>query len=455
MRKINPPAPKFRRLIFTGFLFFIGTGLFSQTIRQNETASFNEIKTGLDQRKIEYTERDLLADYGVFGKSIFTGNAASETNPFLFVFPVSDCYQDLAFSLAEHTATEATNTPVIFLADAWSSASLLDLLETLDNPQNAVLMYFTQDMSEKNSPIESTSTENISPENTSTENTPTENTATEPISIENKTSSFIVTFFQGTIKNPFHLTGTFAKYLEDRNIPFSFRDKNIILTANTFSDMNEAVSVLLPFAAASPPPETDPDIYYIAADFSSRKIILDNVAILKIVLIASAALLFINLFFAVIFNKKRILVIMLSVFFIFAGIFLLNNPLYSPKDTAHDIALNPAEPQNIRNTERTSGVKVTRTVFLDRITYTIKAAYDIAPTHIAIFYDMENAAMPAEVYESPFPSEITESRITFTLGEYPPNPFETEIAFPRAYPGILTVIATSEQGAAVWTEQEP
>jgi hypothetical protein len=455
MRKINPPAPKFRRLIFTGFLFLIGTGLFSQTIRQNETASFNEIKTGLDQRKIEYTERELLADYGVFGKSIFTGNAASETNPFLFVFPVSDCYQDLAFSLAEHTATEATNTPVIFLADAWSPASLDDLLETLDSPQNAVLMYFALDMPTKNTSIESTPIENTSPEKTSTENTATEpiagGTTNETLSTENKTSSFIVTFFQGTIKNPFHLTGTFAKYLEDRNIPFSFRDKNIILAANTFSDMNEAASVLLPFAAASPPPETDPDIYYIAADFSSRKIILDNVAILKIVLIASAVLLFINLFFAVIFNKKRILVIMLSVFFIFAGIFLLNNPLYSPKD----IALNPAEPQNIRSTEGISGVKVTRTVFLDRITYTIKAAYDTDPTRITIFYDMENAAMPAEVYESPFPSEITESRITFILGEYPPNPFETEIAFPHAYPGILTVIATSEQGAAVWTEQEP
>jgi hypothetical protein len=442
MQKINPPVTQFRCRLLTGLLFLAGTALFSQTVRQNETASFNQIKTGLDQRKIEYTERDLLAGYGVFGKSIFTGNAASETNPFLFVFPVSDCYYDLAFALAGQIVAEETNAAVIFLADAWSSASLDDLRETLDNAQNAALMYVT-----KNAPIK-------------TKNTATENTSPEALSVENKNAPFMnaftVTFFQDTTKNPFHLTGTFAKYLESRNIPFSFHDKDIIFDANAFPDMNEAASVFFHFAATSPPPETDPDIYYIAVDFNGRKLILGNVALLKIVLIASAALLFISLFFAVIFSKKRVFIIMLAVFALLAGVFLLNNPLHSRKNTAaaHDTATDPAEPrQNTRSGEGISGVEVNRTVFLDRITYKIKAAYGTEPARISIFYDMENAALPAEVYESPFPYEIDESRVTFTLGEYPPNPFATEIAFPRAFPGLLTIIADCKQGPLVWTEQ--
>jgi hypothetical protein len=107
------------------------------------------------------------------------------------------------------------------------------------------------------------------------------------------------------------------------------------------------------------------------------------------------------------------------------------------------------------DTGGTSGVEVNRTVFLDRIVYTIKAEYDSEPYHIALFYDTEQSDPPGEVYESPFPYEIDEGRVTFTLGEYPPNPFETEISFPLAFPGHLTVTAAYEHGAppAVWTEQ--
>jgi hypothetical protein len=429
------------RLLLTLLLLPMATGLFAQTVRQNETASFNAIKPALDERQIEYTERDLLAEYGVFGKSIFTGGAATEEYPFLFVFPVLDCYRDLALSLAEHTAAGETKASVIFLGDAWSAsnASLTDLLQSLDNPQNAALMYFT---------IAEHTIENT-----------TENTTPPFFAV----TFFSVTSFTETVKNPFHLTGVFARYLEAHNIRFSFHDKDIILAADAFpaiSDINETAALLLDFAAASPPPETSPDLYYIAADLNGRKIILGNTVIIKIVLLGSAGFLFVILFFAVIFNKKRVLAIMLSAFFIGAAALILNNPLRSRQDgaTAHDIQNSASESQeNGSTTGETPGVEVKRAVFLDRIIYTIKAAYDSEPQYIAIFYDTENARMPGEVYESPFPYEIDEGRVTFTLGEYPPNPLETEISFPRAFPGLLTIAATYRHGvepaSTVWTEQ--
>jgi hypothetical protein len=203
-------------------------------------------------------------------------------------------------------------------------------------------------------------------------------------------------------------------------------------------------------------------MYYIAADFNGRKIILGNTAIIKIVLLGSAIFLFVSLFFAVIFNKKRVLAVMLSAFFIGAAAFILNNPLRSPEDTApaavNDTLNGASEAQeNASGAGETSGVEVKRAVFLDRIIYTIKAAYDREPQRIAIFYDAENARIPGEVYESPFPYDIDEGRVTFILGEYPPNPFETELSFPRAFPGLLTIAATYRHGgeppSTVWTEQ--
>jgi hypothetical protein len=435
-----PEAMAAKRLLLALLLLPMATGVFAQTARQNETASFNEIKAALDERKIEYTEWDLLAEYGIFGKSIFTGNTVPKDNPFLFVFPVSDCYRDLAFSLFEHTAAGETKAPVLFLGDAWSTSntSLNNLLANLDTPLNATLMYLT---AEENASFAVT--------------------------------FFAVTSFTETTKNPYHLTGNFAQYLETRNIPFSFRDKDIILSADAsfdISDINMAAALLLDFAAASPQPETSLDIYYIASDFNGRKIILSNTAIIKIVLLGSAIFLFINLFFAVIFKKKRVLVIMLSAFIILAAVLLENNPLRSPKDTAADNnadAKNDAlvsnsfaamAQENAGNAAEASGIEVNRTVFLDRIIYTIKAAYGSEPQHIAIFYDTDtDTRLPGEVYESPFPYEVDAGRIIFTLGEYPPNPFETEISFPRALPGLLTVTATykheEEPASTVWTEQ--
>ncbi|MDR1231705.1 MAG: hypothetical protein LBK61_09920 [Spirochaetaceae bacterium] len=431
---------KFSLLFFALSLLPMETGLFAQTVRQNETASFNEIMAGLDERKIEHTERDLLGEYGVFGKSIFTGNAAPEENPFLFVFPVTDCYRELAFSLSERISASTAKASVVFLGDAWSAsnASLHDLLESLDNPQNAALMYLT------------------TPENA-------------PFAV----TFFAVTSLAETVKNPFHLTGVFAEYLETNNIHFSFRDKDILLAADAFSDINEAAALLSDFAASGPPPETSPDLFYIAADVNNKKIILSNTAVIKIVLLASAVFLFVTLVLAVIFNKKRVFFIMLAVFFLFTGALLLNNPLHFPQDADNElvapddisapnsVAQENGEKNDEGNDEENgdgtggaSGVEVTRTVFLDRIVYTIKAEYDGEPQRIAIFYDTEPSDPPGEVYESPFPYEIDEGRVTFTLGEYPPNPFETEISFPRAFPGHLTVTVTSEHGAppAVWTE---
>jgi hypothetical protein len=415
---------KFSLLFFALSLLPAGTGLVAQTVRQNEAASFNEIKAGLDERKINYIERDLLAEYGVFGKSIVTGNAAPEENPFLFVFPVSDCYRALAFSLAEHIAAETPKASVVFLGDAWSAsnAAFDDLLESLDNPQNAALMYLA------------------APEN----------------------ASFAVTFFAvtslaETVKNPFHLTGVFAKYLEANNIRFSFRGKDIMLDNNVFPDINETAVFLADFAAAIPQPETSPDIFYIAADVNNRKIILSNTAIIKIALLISAVFLSVNLLFAVIFNKKRVFFIILAGFLIFASALLLNNPIRFQRDTDTDLAEDDKSAPVLatpENGDGTSGVEVKRTVFLDRIIYTIKAAYDNEPYHITIFYDTEPSGLPAEVYESPFPYKIDEGRIVFTLGEYPPNPFETEISFPRAFPGLLTIAATPAPDAppTVWTE---
>jgi hypothetical protein len=441
MRTLKRLAPRFRRFLLGVILLSAGMALFAQTVRQNETISFNGIKVGLDERKIKYTERDLLAEYGVFGKSIFTGNAAPQQNPFLFVFPVLDCYHDLAFSLAARSVVPATATApetetdsgeaVIFLGDAWSpsNAALNDLLESLDNPENAILMYVTL-------------AENM---------------------------SFAVTFFQGPVKNPYHLTGAFAKRLVAHNIRFSFRDKDIVLDTDAFPDTEEAASFLLDFAANRPPPETDPDMYYIAADFHGKKLMLGNVAILKIVLLASATFLFVALFFAVIFNKKRVFFIMMTCFFVFAGILLLSNPFRPRKDnTADNVA--DAGTNKKENTpdvdtsfvheddaDKGAKVNVKRTVFLDRIIYTIRAEYENEPYRIALFYDYdrETNGLPGEVYESPFPYEIDGGRITFTLGEYPPNPFETELSFPRSIPGVLTIAMHSEHDTvfSVWTEK--
>ncbi|MDR1096342.1 MAG: hypothetical protein LBL31_08120 [Spirochaetaceae bacterium] len=421
MRKIS-------LFFFALSLLPMGAGLVAQTVRQNETASFNEIKAGLDERKTEYTERDLLAEYGVFGKSIITGNAAPEENPFLFVFPVSDGYRELAFSLIDHSAAGTTKAAVVFLGDAWSAsnASFSDLMESLDNPQNAALMYLA--------------------------------------AAEN--ASFAVTFFAApsldeTVKNPFHLTGAFAQYLEANSIRFSFRDKDIILGNGTFPDMNEAAACLAGFAAAAPRPETSPDVFYIAAEVSNRKIILGNTAVIKIVLLASAVFLLAGMVLSVIFNKKRMVFITLAVFFLFTGALLLNNPFRLQNDT--DTGAGPVARSDIpgpdfaspENGGGTSGVEVKRTVFLDRVMYTIKAAYGEEPYHIAIFYDTEQSGLPAEVYESPFPYKIDEGRIAFILGDYPPNPFEAEISFLRPFPGLLTVAASAGQDAppAVWTEQ--
>jgi hypothetical protein len=437
---VDPGVIVALRHLLVLLLLPMATGLFAQTVRQNETASFNEIKAALDERKIEYAEQDLLAEYGIFGKSILTG-VTTEATPFLFVFPVLNCYRELAFSLSEHIAAGETRPPIVFLGDAWSTtgATLNNLLENLEIPQNATIMYITK----------------------------TENAAF-------AVTFFAVTSFTETMKNPFHLTGNFAKYLETHNIQFSFRDKDIILSdvaisgTSDISDINNTATFLLDFAAASPQPETSPDQYYIAANLNRRKIILSNTAVIKMVLLGSAIFLFVNLFFAVIFNKKRVLMIMLSVFTILAAVFLRNNPLHSPKDTTAvnntDILNNSpgANPpvfetqENPDSTAETSKIEVNRTVFLDRIIYTIKAAYDSEPQQIAIFYHTDTeAGMPGEVYESPFPYEIDADSITFTLGEYPPNPFETEISFPRTLPGLLTVIATcgEEQSSIVWTEQ--
>jgi hypothetical protein len=401
-----------------------GTGVAAQTVRQNETAAFNAIKAGLDERKTGYAERDLLAEYGVFGKSIITGNAGPEENPFLFVFPVSDGCRELAFSLIEHGAAETAKAAVVFLGDAWSAsnAPFQDLLESLDNPQNAALMYLS---------------------------------AAEG-------AAFAVTFFAAaspgeTVKNPFHLTGVFAQYLEANGIRFSFRGKDIVLGDGAFPGVNEAAACLAGFAAAAPRPETSPDLFYIAAEVKGRKIILGNAAVIKITLLASAVFLFVGMVFAVIFNKKRVFFGTLAVFFLLASALLLNNPL-RPRNGAAPVA-----PSDISGPDRappengggTAGVEVERTVFLDRIIYTIKAAYGNEPSHIALFYDTEQSGLPAEVYESPFPYEIDEGRVTFTLGDYPPNPFEAEISFPRLFPGLLTIAATAGEDAppAVWTEQ--
>jgi hypothetical protein len=432
-------------------------GVFPQTVRHNETASFNVIKAGLDERAIEYTERNLLAEYGVFGKSLFTGNAAPQENPFLFVFPVYDCPMELAFSLIDTAVgalpdgagNDAANVApnIVFLGDVWSAsnAAFNDLLESLDYPENALLMYVSR----------------------------------------TGDGALAVTFFQGLVRNPFHLTGTFAQYLEARNVPFSFlertvtdktfivkiaidktvTDKTMVIAPDAFPDTSTLAACLLDFAATNPLPETDPDTHYIAAEFHGRNMTLDNLSIIKIILAGSAGLLFVSLFFAVIFNKKSVFVIALIVFFVFAAAILSNNPL-RPHNSAHSAlagipnAVPPETPVNNEVTEPT--IEAKKTVFLDRFTYTIKAEYPNEPYRITVFYDhdTEKGGLPGEVYEAPFPYEAEAGRITFTLGEYPPNPFEAAISFPRTLPGVLNITAffgpdDESSVSSVWREEEP
>jgi hypothetical protein len=394
-------------------------------VRQHETASFNTIKAGRDERNIEYTERNLLAEYGVFGKSLFTGNAAPQEAPFLYVFPVHDCYAELAFSLFDTSDDAAlnadgnneTNPAVVFLGDVFSAsnASFNDLLESLDYPENAMLMYVSR----------------------------------------MEDASLAVTFFQGVAKNPFNLTGTFARYLEDRNTPFSFLDKTIVIAPDAFPGTNALAACLLGFAAITPPPETDPDTHYIAADFHGRKLILSNLSIIKIVLASSAVILFVSLFFAVLFTKKRVFFIALAVFFVFAAVLLLSNPLRSQNnrnsgESAYILAgvpgaTPPVIPQDTSLAAAEPAVEAKKTVFLDRVTYTIRAEYPNEPYRVVVAYDYdaEKNRLPGEVYEAPFPYEVEEGRITFILGEYPPNPLEleAEISFPRALPGVLNITA--------------
>jgi hypothetical protein len=392
-----------------------------ETVRQQETASFNTIKAGLDERNIEYTERNLLAEYGVFGKSLFTGNAAPQEIPFLFVFPVYDCHTELAFSLfdtagnatPDAAGNDETNPAVVFLGDVWSAsnASFNDLLESLDYPENAMLMYMSR----------------------------------------TEDASLAVTFFQGMVKNPFNLTGTFARYLAARNTPFSFLDKTMVIAPDAFPDTSALAACLLGFAATSPQPETDPDTRYIAADFQGRKLILSNLSVMRIVLASSAAVLFVSLFFAVIFTKKRVFVIALAVFFVFAAVLLLSNPLRSQNNRDESAlagipgATPPVLPRNNGLAAAEPAVEAKKTVFLDRITYTMRAEYPNEPYRIVVAYDYdaEKSGLPGEVYEAPFPYEVEEGRITFILGEYPPNPFELDagISFPRTLPGVLNITA--------------
>ncbi|MDR0638414.1 MAG: hypothetical protein LBG27_05875 [Spirochaetaceae bacterium] len=450
-RTIKRHAPLLCRFFLGLLLMTAGMGVFPQStrqsVRQNETASFNTIKAGLDERNIEYIERNLLAEYGVFGKSLFTGNAAPQENPFIFVFPVLDCRIELAFSLLDAAAglmpdgaehNEAAPN-VAFLGDVWSAsnASFNDLLESLDHPENAMLMYMSR----------------------------------------TEDGSLAVTFFQGTVKNPFHLTGTFAQYLESWNVPFSFFEKTvlektandetisgktIVISPDVFRDTNSLTACLLDFAATNPRPEIDPDTHYIVADFRGRKIILSNLSILLIILAGSAGLLFVNLFFAVIFTKKRVFIIALALFFAFAAVLVLRNPLRSLNNPAYILAgipgtTPPATQQDTSHPVTEPIVEAKETVFLDRITYTIKAEYPNEPYRITVFYDYDigKDRLPGEVYETPFPYEVEEGRITFILGEYPPNPLEAEISFPRT--GTLNIAAffgPDDTIPSVWREGE-
>jgi hypothetical protein len=422
----------------TGCLFFLlagtaaGTTLFAQTVRQRETDAFQRITSNLQEKNIAYQEIDLLAGYGVFGKSVYTGEIVPEARPFLFTFPVSDHPEGLAFSLIDALRKEETPAGIaaVFLGDAWPDAevSLAGLLEEVADPENTHVMHLAA----------------------------------------GENQSVNVTFFQGTVKNPFHLTGVFAEYLKARGISFSFHNNNnnrdnnrnnngnIVLPSGAFPGTAEAADFLLRFAKTKPEPALVPDVHYIAADFHRTKIIMGNPVIITTIVIAAAVFLCAAFFLSAAFPKKKAPLIVSTVLFIFAGVILL---AYLFRPAGQPVAENDAPPaivlaQGDKRREEDANITVEKRVLLDRYIYTVTAVFSGEPSRISLFYDLDKAKLPGEVYEAPFPYEVEPDHIAFTLGPYPPNPFETQISFPIGVSGSLRITALC-QNTAIDTAAQP
>jgi hypothetical protein len=253
-----------------------------------------------------------------------------------------------------------------------------------------------------------------------------------------------VSLYQGEIKNPYHLVYSFSQFLQQKNIAFSLNDnKSFLIETDALS------APLLEFASGKPEIADSPDLRYLTFKFHSNYYLFSNPQIITIVLITGACLLFLIILFSLFNNKasKRV-VVLLSVIFVLFNVFVTGYERslgFFEKKTA--TTLNTFTTTESFVTDD-AAVDIEASELLDRTIYKIKCEYSdesYEPYRINIYFDIENKNDIIDVYEADFPYEIDEGVVSFKLGEYPPNPFETEISFP-IYAKVKARIVTEFAG---------
>jgi hypothetical protein len=432
-------------------------------VRFTETASYTMLTRLLKERNVNFSQRDLMADYGAFGASIearFPAHPAASQYAGLFVLavPVSSLGQaggaetplnwgcEFALSLIDRLSEEILpfETLVCFIGDSWLPyTGLKALFDELEGRDDCVIAYcefpeppaaFTvvRDWGKAGAPLE----------------------LAEPffrICAENETPCFFGSGDSGVQDLINEMGGDIPALYINGNVPSW---TSAAKTGKKFI-ADDAAALFFRYAETlmqNGVQETDKSYVYFGV--KQRGFFISGFSLVLAALFGFSFIVFLYFFLYIVTKsrRKRIFISALVVLVIIVALFLfVTNSAQSPRTPRlPPIKITPPD----TSAEAYLNINAESRILLERRIVSIDIDAALEPLRYRLFFIAGNEKGSTEtpfyfVYNAPMPYTVEYGRIEFMLGSYPPDPLKLEIALPLDLAGEFSIEAFFQGGLSI------
>jgi hypothetical protein len=434
-------------------------------VRFTETESYAMLTRLLKERNVNFSQRDLMADYGAFGVSIEARfparpDASGDAGLFVLAVPISSIGQALgaetplnwgcefALSLIDRLLLIdgfSFETLVCFIGDSWAPYTglnaLFDELEGRDDcvivycelPEPPAVLTVVRDWGKSAAPLE----------------------LAEPlfqICAENETPCFFGAGDSGVQDLINERGGDIPALYINGNAP------TWTIAAKTDKKLaaDDAAALLCRYAETvmqNGVQKTDRNYVYLGV--SQRGLFISGFTLVLAALFGFSFIVFLYFFLCIVTKsrRKRISISLLAAIAIAAALFLFVTRM----DSASFLSPRAKTPQTPKITlyGASAGaylnIKAENRILLERRIVSIDIDAALEPLRYRLFFTAAGEKGATEtpyyfVYNAAMPYTVEDGRIEFKLGSYPPDPLKLEIALPFDLAGEFGIEAFLQGG---------
>jgi hypothetical protein len=434
-------------------------------VRFTETAAYTMLTGLLKERNVNFSQRELMTDYGAFGVSIearfpMNPDASGGTGLFVLAVPVSCIAADgaetplnwgheLALSLIDRLSSAADGfsfeTLVCFIGDSQPPYTglnaLFDELEGRDDsiivycefPEAPAVLALVRDWGKPSAPLE----------------------LAEPlfqICAENETPCFFGAGDSG-VQNLINERGS--------DIPALYISGNApawAIAAKTDKKLTAggAAALLCRYAETvmrNGVQETDKNYVYLG--FSRRGLFISGFTLVLAALFGFSFIVFLYFFLYIVTKSRRkhIFISVSAALAIVAALLLFVTYINGAHflSSSAEIPSAPTTTLYSASAEARLTARAESRILLERRIVSIDIEAALEPLRYRLFFTTASENGSAEspfyfIYDAPMPYTVEDGRIEFMLGSYPPDPLKLEIALPLGLAGKFSIEAFFHDG---------